>query len=347
MECDQKLHTTKHSAHENVWCCCVFQPITAPVLPANRMQPAERTAALEQAGGRTLVADARGFGHVKSVAWVRSRAGDELDWARDDNKDRPHAITRAGPPSRYAPSAADALVLAAAAASARPHPALLEFQQEQAQANERAQVAKNANVESRTSSSAYGAHYQQQLNGGGGGVNSIGVEQVLSQQARLWGSLDATSKRMGFGVSHAPAGSPLRALEDAQDQKRYKSVAASSFSPEGKDRRPDIRVPDSMNRTSCNFPLAPVNQYSAAMQPSSTRNPRAATAAAAAPSPSATAAAASAASSSSSSSPQSPLSSASAAMQAYEHSDTSTAHSLGYGSRHLFHRHYLSSAPQL
>lgn len=306
--------------------------MTGPVVTAHRRQAADRTAAQTAAGSYTLLADAHDrFCSVKPVGWVRSRVGDERHWTQ----------TPLPPPSQaHSLGASQAQVQSPSQA----HPALLALREEQARAAERAQLTRAASLESRTSSSVYGSHTLQRPSDPSvvadpSRVNSVGAEQILSQQTRLWGSLQATSRRLGFGVSHAPAGSALSHAEKAHDQRNYMSVATMSYGARAKDAPPPvIAVPESMNRTSCNFPLSPaVNQMSA---------PR--------PAPSAAAVAAANASSqqlSADASPAATLRSPSrsvpsaSASSSYDLSDTSTAHALGYGKRHQFHRHYLSSTP--
>lgn len=339
--------------------------LAAPQLPEDRRQPAERAAAHAAEGANTMVNDAQGrFCHVKAVAWVRPRAGDVNHWT---TKAIPPPPGRAQAPRNALPAAA---VSAASTAPTKPHPALVEFQAEAARNEERRQISKAANVEGRTSSSSYGSYYHQRSESAieaeaAALVNNVGAEQIASQQTRLWGTLDATAKRLGFSVSHAAKGSELAAIEAAQDAARFRTVAQVSFSSEGKDRIPEILVPDSMNRTSCGFPLSPVNQYSSAMQSSTLRRPRKmggkvalelskevqalATGAASASSshPSSAAAPASPASKASPAKlTRPPVVSASAA-SSFGRAETSTAHATGYGSKHQFFHHYLSSAPQL
>ena len=303
--------------------------MTGPVVAAHRRQPAERTAAQAAAGSYTLLADAHDrFCSVKPVGWVRSRVGDERHWTQ----------TPLPPPSQP-----HSLAASQTQTTSQAHPALLALREEQERAAERAQLTRAASLESRTTSSVYGAHTLQRPSDPSvvadpSRINSVGAEQILSQQTRLWGSLQATSRRLGFGVSHAPAGSALSQVEKEHDRRSFMSVATMSYGARAKDAPPPvIAVPESMNRTSCNFPLSPaVNQFAAprpgvsaaAMAAASARSQQSADA-----SPAATLR-----------SPSRSVPSASA-YSSYDLSDTSTAHALGYGKRHTFHRHYVTSTP--
>jgi hypothetical protein len=314
-----------------------------------------------------MIAEGRGrLSHVKAVGWIRNRAGDDNHWTT-----RQQQTVTSPSSASFAPAAASASASAASSSrasalledqqrSAPPtaHPALVAFQQEQARAEAKAQAVRAANIEGRTSSSVYGAHtYARPLSEGGVGdakINEIGAEQILQQQSRLWGSLDATSKRLGFGISNAPRGSDLSALEAEQDRRRFLSVNAVSYTRTGKEKAPVIAVPDSMNRTTPLFPLHPVNAYAADRAKPKPTGVAAADLAAAA-------AAAAAGNGNTNGEEQKEQSqqrgasrsgggatSPSAAARAAAVADmdgSSTAHALGYGSRHSFFRHYLSSAP--
>jgi len=310
--------------------------LAGPQLSEERRQPAARTAALHAAGAQTLLAEGRTrLTHVKEVGWVRSRAGDEQHWINQPSLNQSVVASSA--------AAAAASSSPSTRSPVRPHPALAAFQAEQARADAKAQAAREGLFEGRTSSSIYGAHtYARPLSEGGVGsgsakINEVGAEQIQQQQSRLWGTLDVTSKRLGFGISNAPVGSALSALEAEQDRRRFLSVNAVSYARTGKERAPVISVPESMNRTTPSFPLQPVNRYSADR---------------AKPKPVGVQAVDQAAWEEAEKSRQQQGSGAgehkerhgSAAAAAQQDMD-STAHSLGYGRRHQFHRHYVCSAP--
>lgn len=266
-------------------------------------------------GSHTLLSDRLGrFTHVKPVAWPRSRAGDDQYWAKKDY-DTPMTVN--DPSSRPTP-----------------HPSLIEFQKEQSRILQRQAASKAAAVESPTTSSIYGQHT---LTSTHSNVNDIGAEQILEQQEKLWAPLSATSKRLGFGISQAKEGSEFREIERAQDRKRFMSVAALSYSNPTANRV-EIAKPESMNRTTSLFPLQPVNQFAAPVlasrqQPIIVTSPK-----------KTNAGEDNNATSPSSSIPYEQTLDGQRTLAAAGN-DISTAHSLGYGKRHTFFRHYLTSVP--
>ena len=305
------------------------QPILPSPLPSDRRQPRDRVASQREAGSHTLLSDKKGaFVYVKPVAWVRNRAGDENHWAKKDYI-KPIDST--------------------SAALVPPHPSLIEFQREQAKVAQRQQASKAASVESPTTNSTYGAHTLTQ-DVSSSSVNSIGSEQILEQQSKLWAPLDATSKRLGFGISQATPNSPFYAIEKEQDRRRFMSVASQSYrNPTA--QRLVIARPDSMNRTTCLFPIQPVNKYAAPVLTGRHESIRATTLQAAQRAQEEAAAAQAA---SKQTSPvatpthmNNTLSQLSPRSLQARANQISTAHSLGYGRRHSFHRHYLTSVPDL
>jgi hypothetical protein len=262
---------------------------------------------------------------VKPVAWVRNRAGDDRHWSKDDS-------IRATPVPK-------------AALPAKNNPALIEFQQEQAKIAERERIPKMAALpDHATTSGVYGAHTN--YTGASTSVNAIGAEQIREQQAKLWPSIALTQQRLGFGVSNAAEGSPLREIERQQDRSRMRSVAQVSYTNPVAEHIPVV-VPESLNRTSSSFPLSPVNKYSSAMVPSSFRAPKEVKAQREAEAARAASAEGAASASSQDATQKLPAAKLTATQQqlAACGSSISTAHSLGYGKRHTFARHYLTSTP--
>jgi hypothetical protein len=291
----------------------LFQPVTGPRIPPERRQEAARTARLSEQGGITLLADKHSsYTSVKPVAWVRPRSGDELHWSK-----QPEANQVTSPPSvsRMMPASARA-----------PHPALFSFQEEQAREAELHQAKHAASIEGRTSSSVYGAHtHARPASAAVSGssqldVNSVGALMTAEQRTRSWGTLESTSKRLGFVPNRAAEGTPGRDDERAAERLRLRSVHAVSYPKRGPNPPVVLNVPESLNRSSALFPVHPLHANISEIDMTPSVMPPAQPAIAEAV--------------------QRPLDTG--------NDHLGTAQGLGFGSRHPFHAHYVSamSSPQ-
>lgn len=307
-------------------------------LPADRAQPADRTARLREVGEHTLLSDRQGrFLHVKPVAWARSRAGDDMHWANS--------------------------VLAASArpaADCKPHPCLAQFAALQAEVDAVRAAGRKSMADTPTSNSVYGSHSYAAVDSA---VNKVGAQQVAEQSGKLWGSLQDTSKRLGLAVGATEGDEQLARMERQAERRRFTSTYGCSYGPRPEGARVEIAQPDSMNRTSCLFPLSPVNKHSAQRRSPTRLRPTlgdqedskggsqtgAISSASFPPSSTSTSRPASASPHSAASASASPSLSSShrSNLAGGGDGDCSTAHSLGYGRRHRFYKHYLTSLPDV
>jgi len=322
-------------------------PVTGPEYPPQYKQPADRSAIQRAAGASSLISDRLGhYSAVKPVSWPRPRAtGEERHWFNTQEQRELEALRRSQEVEQAqthdgnSPSSSGSIP-AGLLKPCKQHPELLAFQGALQRAAEAEQSGKPSKpVESATTYSSYGAHtiYAASPTRGGSSVNTVGGDQVKSQQGRLWGTLDDTSKRLGFtvGAAHQPGSAVYEADRELEGRRltttHQASYCARSSAPV------EILSVDSMNRTSSAFPLSPVNQFHTSMVSSTFRDPHAAAKAR-----------------------QEQMEEArrkdeelttqlkqQQQEQQYQRPapDKTTAGAMGYGRKHPFFRHYISSVP--